>query len=76
MTSIIYYWPKSVLSIFAKILEKIVQDQLIYYFKEKQLLKMNQHALRKLHSTITSLIKSTDEWLNNIDSQKINMTIF
>ena len=70
------YRPISVLSIFARILEKIVDDQLFDYFKEKQLLKKNQHAFRKLHSTITSLIRSTDEWLNNIDFQKINMTIF
>ena len=70
------YRPISVLSIFARVLEKIVHDQLIDYFKEKQLLKHNQHAFRKLHSTVTSLIKSTDEWLSNIDSQKVNMTMF
>ena len=70
------YRPISALSIFARILEKIVHDQLIDYFKEKQMLKKNQHAFRKLHSTINSLVKSTDEWLNNIDSQKVNMTMF
>ena len=70
------YRPMSVLSIFARIMEKIVHDQLIDYFKEKQILKKNQHAFRKLRSTITSLVKSTDEWLNNIDSQKVNMTMF
>ena len=53
-----------------------MHDQLIDYFKEKKMLKKNQHAFRKLHSTITSLVKSTDEWLNNIDSQKVNMTMF
>ena len=61
---------------FARILEKIVHDQLVDYFKEKKLLKKNYHAFRKLHSIITSLIKSYDEWLNNIDSRKINMTKF
>ena len=70
------YSPISVLSIFARILEKIVHDQLIDYLKEKRTLKKNQHAFRKLHSTNTSLVKSTDEWLNNIDSQKVNMTMF
>ena len=70
------YRPISVLSMFARIMEKIVHDQLIDYFKEKKMLKKNQHAFRKLHLTITSLVKSTDEWLNNIDSQKVNMTMF
>ena len=64
------YRPLSVLSIFASILEKIVHDQLIDHFKEKQMLNKNQHAFCKLHSTITSSVKSTNEWLNNIDSQK------
>ena len=40
------------------------------------MVKKNQHAFCKLHYTITSLVKSTDEWLNNIDSQKVNMTMF
>ena len=57
-------------------LEKIVHDQLIEYFKEKQMLKTNQHTVRKLHSTITFLVKSTHEWFNNIESQKVNMTMF
>lgn len=70
------YRPISVLSIFGRILEKIVHDRLIHYFNEKQLLTKNQLAFRKLHSTITSLINSTDEWLNNIDSQKINIAMF
>ena len=40
------------------------------------MLKKNQHDFRKLHSTIIPLVKSTDEWLNNIGSQKVNMTLF
>ena len=41
------YRPISVLSIFARIMEKTVHDQLIDYFKEKKMLKKNQHAFRK-----------------------------
>ena len=40
------------------------------------MLVQNQYAHRKLHSTITSLIKSTDDWLSNIDSKKVNLMLF
>ena len=39
----------SVLPIFARILEKVVHDQMIEHFGEKQRLKRNQHLLHKLN---------------------------
>ena len=33
-------------------------------------------AFRKLYSTITSLISSTDCWYENIDRRVVNLTIF
>ena len=36
----------------------------------------SQYAYRKLHSTIISLITGTDDWLSNIDSGKISLTLF
>ena len=46
------------------------------YLVEQRILVQNQYAYRKLHSTITSLIKSSDDWLSNIDSKKVNLTFF
>lgn len=46
------------------------------YLVENKILVKNQYAYRKLHSTVTSLIKSTDDWLSNIDSKKVNLTLF
>ena len=69
------YRPISVLSLFARMLEKIVHYHLIDYFKEKQMLKKHQHTFRKINSTVISLVKSTDEWLEYIHSQKVNMTM-
>ncbi len=39
-------------------------------------LTKNQFAVRKFHSTVTSLISSTDYWLQNIDNGSISMNIF
>ena len=66
----------SVISIFSKILERIVHDQILDFILENNIITKNQSAFRKLHSTITSLIGSTDHWYENIDSKKLNLTIF
>ena len=54
------YRPISVLSVFAKLFERIVHDQLSDYLLSNKILSMSQFAYRKLHSTITSLISVSD----------------
>ena len=70
------YIPISVLSIFSRVLEKIVHDQLREFLKANGILTNNQYAFRKLYSTIMSLINSTEHWLENADNRKLNMTVF
>lgn len=62
------YKPISVLSVFAKLFEKIVHDQLSDF--------LSQFAYRKLHSTITSLISISDYWYENIDKNDVNFALF
>ena len=62
----------SVLSNVAKILEKMVYNQLISYINENNILTKSQFGFRKSHSTTTSLLKSTNKWLLNIDKGLIN----
>ena len=51
------YRPISVLSVFSKLFEKVVHDQLSDFLLSTRKLTMSrQFAYRKLHSTITSLI--------------------
>ena len=54
------YRPISVLSVFAKLFEKIVHDQLSDFLLSNRKLTMSQFAYRKLHSTITSLTSVSD----------------
>ena len=70
------YRPISVISVFSRILERIVHDQILNFILDNNILTKNQSAFRKLHSTITSLIGTTDYWYENIDSKKLNLTIF
>ena len=69
------YRPISVLSNVAKILEKIVYNQLISYIKEN-ISTNSQFGFRKSHSTTTSLLISTNKWLLDIDKGLINGVLF
>ena len=54
------YRPISVISVFSRILERIVHDQLFDFLAAKKLITRNKSAFQKLYSTMTSLICSTD----------------
>ena len=60
------YRPISVISHIAKILEKIVQKQLVQYLIENELLCIDQSAYRKFHNTQTSLHKCNEDWIDNL----------
>ena len=70
------YRPISVISVFTRILERLAHDQLTEYLKANNILTSSQAAFRKLYSTTTSLISSTDHWHENMDNNKMNLTIF
>ena len=48
----------------------------IVFSKEGGMLSKCQHAFRKLHNTLTSLLNITDSWFANADKRKINISIF
>ena len=59
------YRPISVISIVAKIMEKLVHSQLFSYlewFDILIILIVSQHGFRPLHSTVTALLKLTNQW--------------
>ena len=70
------YRPISVISVFSRVLERLTHDQLFESLKINKGITCNQAAFRKLYSTITSLISSTDFWYENIDCSNVNLTIF
>ena len=54
------YLPISVLPVISRLFERLVYDQLYQYLNSNNLLAKEQSGFRKLHSTLTCLIKSTD----------------
>ena len=70
------YRPISVISVFSRILERVVHDQVYEYLKINKVLTKSKSAFQKPCSTITSLIDSTDYWYENIDNKHLNLAIF
>ena len=70
------YRPISLLSIFDKILEKIMHKQLYAFLEEKEVLFKNQFGFRKKCSTGHSLIEITEKIRESIDKGKFGCGIF
>ena len=70
------YRPISVISVVAKVFERIVYDQLYAYLEEHSIICKYQSGFRSTHSTATALLEATDTWAYNIDRGKINAVVF
>ena len=70
------YRPISVISVVAKIFEKLTCKQLYEYLNSYNLKSAFQSGFPTLHSTLTALTETTDEWLINIDNGLLNEVIF
>ena len=67
--------PISILPGIMKIVERIVQSQLIEYLDTHCLLSAEQHGYRKLHSTETALSVITDRVLQAMDNGEISILV-
>ena len=65
--------PISILPAIMKLVEKIVQQQLIEYFESHHLLSHHQHGYRRFHSTETALNVITDRALLAMDRGEISI---
>ena len=70
------YRPISVISIFSRMLERLVHGELFDCLTVNKKLTFSQSAFQKRCSIVASLISSTDSWYDSMDSRKINLTIF
>ena len=70
------YRPISVISVVAKIFEKLIFEQLYEYLNNNNLISASQSGFRTLHSALTALIEAVDNWSINIDNGLLNGVIF
>ena len=66
----------SVISIIAKLFEKLVCNQLKTYMMNNNLITKNQSGFREQHSTETALLDLTNDWLHNMDNGLLNGVLF
>ena len=70
------YRPISVISVIAKVFERIVYDQLYNCLSNEDIISTHQSGFRSLHSTVTALLEATDNWAFNIDRGNVNAVVF
>ena len=71
------YQPISVISVIAKVFERIVYDQLYNFLTNEDIIISNhQSGFRSLHSTVTALLEATDNWAFDIDRGNVNAVVF
>ena len=70
------YRPISVISHVAKVVEKVVQRQIMNYLIDYDLICVDQSAYRKYHNTQTSLHKCTEDWIDNICDKEYTAVCF
>ncbi len=70
------YRPMSVISVVAKIFEKLIFEQLYEHLNNNNLIAASQSGFRPLRSTLTALMEATDKWSINIDNGLLNGVIF
>ena len=66
----------SVLPVISKLFEKLVFNQLYQYLNESGLPYKGQSGFRELYSTVSCLLKNTDEWYKGIDTGQYLGSVF
>ena len=66
----------SVLPTLARIFERLVYDQLADYLERNKYLTKYQSGFHKFHSTVTAMLRNSDDWLLNINKEWLNGVIF
>ena len=66
------YRPISVISVVAKVFERITYDQLYNYLSQHDIFSKNQSGVRPFHSTATAPLEAADSWAYNIDRGNIS----
>ena len=68
------YRPITVLSVIARLFEKLVHEQLFLYFNDY--LYKKQSGFRPKYSTQSAFLNTSNQWLLNIDKGDYNLAVF
>ena len=63
------YRPVSLTSVFSKLMEKVVVEQMLRYLLINKLISKQQHGFLSRRSTATNLIESLNDWTLNLENK-------
>ena len=66
------YRPISVLPVIARLFKERIAKKLYQHMNGNGYFSSKQSGVFRLHSTVTRLVKSTDDWYNGMDLGKYN----
>ena len=70
------YRPISVLPVLSCLFEKTIFDELNVYFEDNKSFFSYQSGFRALHSVLTCLLKSNDDWYQDFDKGFLSSVVF
>ncbi len=70
------YRPISMLSVFSKIFEKLIQKQLNHFLDSNEIMNHSQYGFRRKHSTLHALINAAENISQSIDNKHSTLGIF
>ena len=70
------YRPISVISVVAKIFERIMHDHVYAYLSEHNIISKSQSGFRSIYSTVIVLLQATDSWAFYVDRVNVNAVVF
>ncbi|RUA05885.1 MAG: hypothetical protein DSY43_03475, partial [Gammaproteobacteria bacterium] len=70
------YRPISILPVISKIMERIMYEQLYEYLTTNNILSEQQFGFRRLRSTASALLDSTNSWYVNMERKMFNLVVF
>ena len=73
---IVNYRPVSLLSVFSKILERIMHNRLISYLNKYNIIVNMQHGFLKGKSTNTAIVNFLKDVYNSMDNKEISIGLF
>ena len=70
------YRPISVLPVISRLCERLVANQLYQHMNANSYFSSEQSGFLRLHSTVTCLLRNTDDWYNGLDLGKLVGLVF
>jgi len=75
-SSITNYRPISLTSVFCKLFERIVKEQMLKFLLDNKLITPHQHGFMSMHSTSSQLLETVNDWTLSVKNRHVVDAIY